>query len=419
MTKLFRTTFALSLFVALTFLSGCGVNQNQSQKKQSLGSQQKKSPQQNAKLYRLIHEISTDDNSLLGIEDINKVNAEMWNYGTKQFMALNGIAYSSLSNSVKPPIWLDWITEEQYLAQQGIVNDTIANNENAQTCRTEANTDHRFLSKTTLPNDKHKHLRDSSGNLIRYETIISPKVVDYLDAHPTGPFNFPVGDPKVFGSMVLKLAWKELTIQDDAGRYFRHTATIKQQGQCQTTQVGLVAMHVMYKTKKQPLWIWSTFTQIDSAPKAEKNIRGKLTVLKTQQLIRKWTLYDPASNATLNQFGGDENNAKIGDQSEFEFARYIVADPDSNFVFYTSELQRYNADDYWQYYRQNGTQWYQNDDRATRCTSSLPTRRNGCVVPFKLSNTALEPYTQESSCLSCHNPNPAEDFLFFPAKLLK
>src|SRR6185503_9376083 len=91
----------------------------------------------------------------------------------------------------------------------------------------------------------------------------------------TSPISFPVG-PSSYGptgSIELKAAWKILTPAEQAGGTFYTTQAIvynddanppsPSPGQNPVT-LGLVALHIIHKTKLQPHWLWSTFEHMNN-----------------------------------------------------------------------------------------------------------------------------------------------------------
>jgi hypothetical protein len=82
-------------------------------------------------------------------------------------------------------------------------------------------------------------------------------------------------DPKAsvpVGSMVVKSAWIELPGPagglDESRFYIRRDAWVQRPGtdQCYKSDVGLVGLHIVYKTPSLPHWIWATFEHADNVP---------------------------------------------------------------------------------------------------------------------------------------------------------
>ncbi|XXY46120.1 hypothetical protein WME91_39565 [Sorangium sp. So ce269] len=124
-------------------------------------------------------------------------------------------------------------------------------------------------------------LIDQRGRWTRFESYLNKAAYDYIvdenlysaegqiafaDRGETIEFP-PVLDPKGpnHNSIEIKAAWKILDDNDQASRY--HTADglfIDADGGCERVPVGLVAMHIMTKTLRTPLRVWSTFEHVDN-----------------------------------------------------------------------------------------------------------------------------------------------------------
>lgn len=73
-------------------------------------------------------------------------------------------------------------------------------------------------------------------------------------------------------AMTVKSAWIELPGAsgniDPSKFYVRRDAWVQIPGtdECRKADVGLVGLHIVYKTASRPQWIWSTFEHIDNVP---------------------------------------------------------------------------------------------------------------------------------------------------------
>ncbi|WP_437291951.1 hypothetical protein [Sorangium sp. So ce406] len=79
----------------------------------------------------------------------------------------------------------------------------------------------------------------------------------------TNLFGWGKADNGTWGATVIKLAWKQLDEQDQAGRFFRRTVKA-QSGGAKPRLFGLVGMHIAYKVSFLGDWVWSTFEHIDN-----------------------------------------------------------------------------------------------------------------------------------------------------------
>ncbi len=132
-------------------------------------------------------------------------------------------------------------------------------------------------------------LVDRNGNQAHYEVLINEVEYDYIvdnDAALTknltsgGPANLTKVDfPD--GSIEIKTGWKVLCPQpgednacsppDDPANYFTAEALLydaSTKSCSKPTLVGLIAMHIAYKTFWAPQWVWATFSHNTNAPTA-------------------------------------------------------------------------------------------------------------------------------------------------------
>jgi hypothetical protein len=391
--------------------------------------------------YGVIYQVDKAASTFQGYFNLGTTNTNVLSYGYAQFKAINGITYSFNSKSVKPPIWHNWMTVSEYIAKRN--GDTKSTKCTAK----QDEDDYRGLYNDTLPSHSDQYLKDSSGNKIFYETVINPVMVNYLDeksslsevlVFPAGHNNYKKGGgkPNEFGSMVLKLAWKKLTNADDESRYYKVNALVLNGSSesCEVVSVGLISMHMVYKGANQLNWVWSTFSHEDNAPVT--------TPIKSEGKP-KWSLYDSQSNAEVNTFNASGDNAKIIDEypSWFKstYQNKLATMPDALYQTYVNDIKNNKTLDFWKNYQQVGTQWtieLEKEMDKPLCQHFNPNINNNkgdngknlCVMPRRLTNTAIEPFVKyndatiesnnsSTSCMHCHNGTATVNFLFFPKNI--
>jgi hypothetical protein len=261
-------------------------------------------------------------------------------------------------------------------------------------------------------------LVDQAHNFALYETLLNDTQTSYICAEGlTTPAKIGafVNDRKTvsfpFGSVELKAAWRLFptgTPPAVLARYHTREATIaipKEQPAGQPGSdaprpvraelkgtVGLVGLHITYKIRNQPKWIWATFEQVDNYRVDYKPLPG----LK------------PTFNSGTTPASPDLNNRR-------PLGAKPVPDPQPTYVWsaaqptagnYTTtevascpnelppsaanpEWQRRLADapgvanSPWQYYRLNSVQWFDQNERLQ------PRNKDGVAV---LRNSVLETY---------------------------
>ncbi|HEY0130103.1 MAG TPA: hypothetical protein VGB57_01775, partial [Allosphingosinicella sp.] len=144
-------------------------------------------------------------------------------------------------------------------------------------------------------------LVDQSRNYVYYQMLFNRDQYDFVrgsDSDPTtwlyrktalfnaekvAPIGMPQAnaDTKVQGAMMLKAAWKQLTKQDDASRYYTRQAQIQDPatGKCGApTTVGLIGLHIAHKLSDFPQWVWSSFEHVDNVPPASGPAPRRMTL---------------------------------------------------------------------------------------------------------------------------------------------
>jgi hypothetical protein len=146
-------------------------------------------------------------------------------------------------------------------------------------------------------------LTDQNGRFVRYEIHLNKDEYQYiLDPTKTGNksinlwsvsgqknfgslsnVQFPLGNSqtKVTGSMEIKAAWKVLSPAEvSSNRFYAIQALVfnddfNPPGASVPPNVpvtlGLVGLHIVHKTSRQPHWIWSTFEHVDNLTKSFYN----------------------------------------------------------------------------------------------------------------------------------------------------
>ena len=296
-------------------------------------------------------------------------------------------------------------------------------------------------------------LIDADGQPVRYDVIFNRQAHDYvvdnrlwdprgledhLDAHgrldmPSGAWPAGSADPGRRGAVILKTAWKVLSPDDDPDRFHKQwawiTPTIDDGGirhDCDLRPVGLVGIHIVYKTVLMPEWSWATFEHKAVAPSWDQVGAAAVGMFPSGAPTPDWLFYsnDAPGAARLN---ARQRNAAAGVP-----ARIVKTYPpgyyfgpvgalgavegdcgpaNQEFRCLTESIGTIFADSVFRNYVLIGTQWREGDREE-----------GGLLVPEILGNATMETFTHaESSCISCHRhaaPQhyggnaPAYDFLY-------
>jgi hypothetical protein len=236
------------------------------------------------------------------------------------------------------------------------------------------------------------------------------------------------------GAMTIKSAWIELPDKGpspiDASRFYVRQAWIqdpdkiqdpnKKEGQnCRRARVGLVGLHIVYKTKLRPQWIWATFEHVDNVPPFD-NVPPP-----NPQPGQKFTFNDGSGHPMT---GDPEDDYKIppptgsngpGDPPRpFQVERLQKIRTAVMSENKTQQSALRNLDSRWQYYGLVMTQWPTVPGEPLRLPAPEPlgSMKRGPAV----TNTTMETFLQtqpdnpvpEWTCMGCHATARMTDFVF-------
>ena len=236
------------------------------------------------------------------------------------------------------------------------------------------------------------------------------------------PLRMPQSDPSTgkIGAIMIKAAWRQMTVDDDISRYHVISATIVDPDtkDCSIVRMGLVGLHIAQKTDLFPEWIWSSFEQVDNVklgpePSADAKIsfnNGRGTPATPKGWANRPNLVPPlepkakrvATQVTrLNPIPTTPEGKSTVDQNS-AYASLLAGTP-------------------WEHYQLVITQWP--DDAGTFVLpqdGGIYPRDSGGAFPVNgATNTAMETYFQSqedaagsggNSCMSCHYTAGTSDF---------
>ncbi|MFT6499962.1 MAG: hypothetical protein ACJASQ_000069 [Crocinitomicaceae bacterium] len=242
-------------------------------------------------------------------------------------------------------------------------------------------------------------LIDQDSNVVHYEVYMNKPMFQYVLENEFynamkqsgSDINFPDG------SMELKASWKILDPKkDDISRYHSAKAFIyipdsakvfqentvpigvkDKINSCSEQLVGLVGLHIVYKTPSNPNFVWMTFEQNDnlvvdkSAPAGTKPSFYNPDDTEARENCRQWDCPEQVATQVVRQ-------TIIPDWIE-----------ESN-TKYQKKLQKENS--VWANYKLIGVQW--------------PTDKTRTGNPHQpiLANSTMETFNQTgSSCIGCHS----------------
>lgn len=191
------------------------------------------------------------------------------------------------------------------------------------------------------------------------------------------------------GAMMIKSAWMVLTKKEAVSTY--HVRRIVVAGKSLT--LGLVALHIAFKTAEAPRWVWSTFEHTRNAPSVDQHGQA---ILKPGV---DYSYFDETSKDTslYNKPLDDRVFRKKHPKPTVQLVRVRKEDTKTEKIndYYHSLIRKTNAKSVWEHYRLVGTQWPSNNPD--------PFQTVGPSQPAFLSNALMETYHQNTStCMGCH-----------------
>lgn len=240
---------------------------------------------------------------------------------------------------------------------------------------------------------------DIAANEVSYDYIVQNHFYDLSVVSQARNIAFPAQATEI------KAAWRMLTPQDNAARYFTTRAQVAQfnsQGVATGTTVeatlGLVGLHIIVKAPGYPQWVWSTFEQVDNVPGGSGS-------------ASPYSYYDasaPASSVnqspcTWQQQGSDLICVpKPG-------TTFQTPDPLTRVTPIASDTAAVNAQ-YQQNVQQSVLRYYQLVTTQRPLMPDNPGNPLGQPTPALSANVTMESYIQpNSSCMNCHSMATAKN----------
>lgn len=257
-------------------------------------------------------------------------------------------------------------------------------------------------------------LIDKNSNLVHYEVYMNKPMFQYVLENQFynaleqagSQINFPSG------SMELKASWRILDpVKDDVSRYHTSKAIVyipdsnhirnddcipeivkSKIEDCSEQLVGLVGLHIVYKTPSNPNFVWMTFEQNDNL-ETEATKKAGITP----------SFYDASKAISYC-----DDNSRQCDCPEQIMTQVTTQNPIPDWVKkannnYQEKLHKQKS--VWEHYQLIGVQWPTDKTRIGN-----PELQN-------LANSSMETFNQTaSSCIGCHafarssNPTILSDF---------
>ena len=244
-----------------------------------------------------------------------------------------------------------------------------------------------------------------------------------MAAEQQGPIQMPAGNPSPYvqGAVMVKAAWKQLTANDDASRYFTQQALIYDitlpTPACRPVTIGLIGLHVAHKLAGQPQWVWSSFEHIDNVPLDN----GQPPWPGHPMTLNNGTNTPQTQGGWANRPGSQQPTAQRTPTQVTRLNPIPTTPAGQSTADINARYRAALAGTPWANYQLVITQWPSNPThfRIKEAGGTYPT---GAGSPFPVNNavnTAMETYFQAqrdavgaggNSCMQCHYGAGQSDF---------
>ena len=293
------------------------------------------------------------------------------------------------------------------LSEFGNVQEQAGNNQHGQPITNILVAQNGKLARYLVGFDK------SEFDLIRtnklYDSINLPK----LDTPPGPSADAPNG------TIIVKSAWIELDGLAVPRDSFYHRRALVQDAvtlDCTEAEVGLVGLHIRYKTPERPQWVWASFEHVRNAPPAHP----------AQPLVPPAAAYTFNDGTTTPMPNQPPPDTLLGSPTFSPHARPFnveIAKPISTAIQdINGQWQAALAGTVWANYQLMIVEWPAvGGSPGINAFASLPEPPSITDPDSNLLNTTLETFIQKSvgpnaglifTCMGCHNGAQGLDYTF-------
>jgi len=294
---------------------------------------------------------------------------------------------------------------------------------------------HKFSNLKEGKPDMSHLLVAQNQTYVRYQAAYNKKIFDTIvnkglynpdtvGSIPEPATNDPVPADAIEpdGSMTVKSAWIELPTHGpkhiDASRFYVREDAWVQEPELQTCRratVGLVGLHIVYKTESRPVWIWSTFEHVDNVPEEGRGSANSYTFHNGD--LSQGMTPDPESAYKIPR--SPNTNGPGEPPRPYQVERLQKIDPKVLAANDRWQTELRTLDSVWQYYKLVMTQWPRFSSAQVGALDSGPFPFCGGRNSFATVNTTMETFlqTQErciqrATCMGCHDIARKTDFVF-------
>jgi hypothetical protein len=259
-------------------------------------------------------------------------------------------------------------------------------------------------------------LTDQDGNLVWYEVKLNETEFDYIYDNklydPNVQQDVSVNGKGIWlpeGAIELKASWKiipEDKLEESKDRYKIILAEVPTKvdtsmidpstgqpvvGEYKEMYLGLIGLHIIQKTPYAPQFIWATFEHVDLAP-----VEGESPDPKVDYI-----LYNPDCPECPVNKAPVEGVTQLTDPTQVEKLRMALPQQEADELnaWAIKSLKKENPKSVFLNYRLVDAQWP--SSAVNDLVNQIPLSDGG-KTPSVLTNSSMETFVQDLSCLSCH-----------------
>jgi hypothetical protein len=346
------------------------------------------------------------------------------NFSWRSFIALNwparpGAASRGLPDRTRvfsdtdgPRVWMTWKSRYEIFRPGGRLPKQWASYEGENPCGEGFANNMVTLSSFSGFGDFNQALVNplvaQNQTYVRYEVRVNEPEFDSIVGNKWYiASNLPTAAKAVSfntGSTAVKAAWRVLTESENTlntrKRYYVTRAQISDvaKQKCTPREVALIALHIVAKTIDYPQWIWSSFEHIDNVPSGPVESDPEVLCAPHTPAMVPLSLNNRHEPQRLHPEMPPAPNPQ---PMQVVRKRKIQTMRTNCWYWDQSEIK----DTVWQNYMLVMAQW------ADAVGLPFP----GPSLDVVVSNTAMETYFEDTSCMECHNYSNqnGRDFVMF------
>jgi hypothetical protein len=225
------------------------------------------------------------------------------------------------------------------------------------------------------------------------------------------------------GTIIVKSAWLELDGLNVDPATFHHRRALVQDPDltCHEALVGLVGLHIRYKTPTRPQWVWASFEHVSNVPPARQGARK--TSARTKSRDSAYTFNDGSGAPMPDQPPRDTligSNGFSDHPDPYNVQRLMPIAPEIEKA--NAKWQAALAGTVWANYQLVIVEWPLVGSSPDISASEAYPEPPSFTRQSNLVNTTMETFLQSRAgptkdgirftCMGCHNKARAVDYVF-------